>query len=191
MNRILILTIGFLLSCLGAGAQAQTTSTLSNLFLSPGGEIDLRLFGAVGGPGTNGTNSDRFAVQNQFSSTNPSSAATYTIGFTLGDDIPLVPGTNFTLVTFTNTNFVDASKFRAAVRGDRLQSIEGSFLLVPPDSANGQPGSLVFTLGRYATVPEPASLMLMALFLGGHAVWRAGRHTRCAIFSNEKECYES
>lgn len=191
MNRFLVLIMGLLLSFLGAKAQAQTTSTLSNLFLSPGGEIDLRLFGGVGGPGTNGTNSDRFAVQNQFSSTNPSSSGTYTVGFALGDDIPISWGTSFTLVTFTNTNFVDASKFRAAARGDRLQSIEGSFLLMPPDSVNGQPGSLVFTLGRYTTVPEPASLMLMALFLGGHAVWRAGRHTRCAVFANEKECYES
>ena len=145
--------------CPAAWAQPQTVN-VGALNLSPGGEIDFRLFGANGGQ------SDKYNVAGQFSSSvTPGNPGDLIVGFSTGDDVPLRPGTTFTLVTFGSTSFTaaDSIRFRAAPR-DGLTNIDGAFIL---NTLGGGAGSLQFTLRASPELPEPGSLSLLLPVLGG------------------------
>jgi hypothetical protein len=164
--RIAAAVVAFSLAAAPRPAAAQTIVNTGDLFLASGAELELSLFGgdadglnpAQNGPGA----SDRIDVEGQF---NFSSAGTYTVGFSLGDAVPLTPGSTFTLVTFVSTNAAPAaaSAFRAAPRGGRLTSIDGTFSLVPPGATgSGSRGSLQFTLSSAVEIPEPSAAALLA-----------------------------
>ena len=162
--------LGFSAAVCAPTVQAQTTTSLSSLFLSPNAEIDLGLYG--GGVANGSGPSDRIVVQNQFNYSS-ASPASYTFAFTHGDTVPLTAGTTYTLMTFGTTNFAptDASAFHAAPRGT-LSALDGVFSFVPADTPNGLPGKLQFLVTSAADTPEPGTGLLVALSLPVFGIWR-------------------
>ena len=150
-----------------APAHAQQTTSVGSLYLSNGAELDFGLFGASGGAGTNGANSDRIASASQFNYSS-SSAGNYIVGFSHGDANPLLPGSLYTLVMFTSTNFLptDATRFTAAPRGS-VGAISGNFILNP---GTGSGGTLQFQLTAESEMTEPDSFALLLLAIGAVAM---------------------
>ena len=155
-SAALAATLTFLLlSRAAAPARAQQTTSVGSLYLSNGAELDFGLFGANGGAGTNGGNSDRIASSSQFNYSS-SSAGNYIVGFSHGDGSPLLPGSLYTLVTFASTNFLptDATHFTVAPRGS-VSSITGNFILNPGTGSAGTGGGILqFQLTDESDLPE-------------------------------------
>lgn len=158
-------------------ARAQQTNSVSALYLGSGAELDFHLYGANGGSGTNGANSDRIADSGAFNYSS-SSPGSYIVGFSPGDSNLLTPGTVFTLITFNSTNFTpaDASHFTAQAQGG-FTAISGTFLL---NSVSGGAGSLQFQVDSSAEMPEPNvfALLLVPAVLPAAKVFPGNRSRR-------------